>query len=304
MAVSGNIGYLFPAGGPVPRELIIGRNGEIDEIHRRIDERIHTLLTGERRIGKTTVCNAVCAKLEDEGSIVVRVEVPESSDAGALLQLVVDRSRQHGLLAQGSRLFKTAEPLVEGYLKEIGIPLDLSQLNRTSPPPETMRKILSLPLKLAVGKDRAVVLYFDELQRVVDYGGGRELLSQLVDIYSGRTDVVCLVDGSDRRAFEGMMGPPVSLGKLVDSFPLAEKISARRWREGLPARFAEAGLEIANECLDELIEFGAGRPYTTMVLARYTAFNARKIGTEKVGTFELREGIAEAERHLAEDSND
>lgn len=56
MAASGDIGYLFPTGGPVPRELIIGRTGEIDEIHRRVEERIHTLLRGERRIGKTTVC--------------------------------------------------------------------------------------------------------------------------------------------------------------------------------------------------------------------------------------------------------
>lgn len=182
---------------------------------------------------------------------------------------MIDRSRERGALAQGRRLLKAAEPLIE---------------------------ILSLPLKLAEGRERAVVLYFDELQRVVDYDGGEEVLGLLVDIYSGRTDVVCLVDGSDRRAFEGMMGPPVGFGKLIDSFPLARKIPAARWREGLPERFAEAGLEIEGECLDELIEFGAERPYATMLIAR-------KIGTDTVGPFELREGIAEAERNLVEDAD-
>ncbi len=49
------IGRLFPAGGPVPPELVIGRTGEIDEIQRRLQEAIHTMLTGPRRTGKTTV---------------------------------------------------------------------------------------------------------------------------------------------------------------------------------------------------------------------------------------------------------
>jgi hypothetical protein len=284
--------------------LILGRDGEIGEVQRRLEERIHTLLTGERRIGKTTVCNAVCERLEEEGSSVVRVEVPESVDAGAFLQLVVDRSRVGGLLTEGRRAFEAATPLIESYLEEIGIPLDLSKLNQSSPPPEAMRKILSLPIKLAEGEERAVVLYLDELQRVVDYSGGSELLGELVDVYSGRTDVVLLVDGSDGRAFGRMMVPPVGFGKLVDSLPLAEEIPMPIWREGLPARFAQAGLRIESRYLRQLIEFGAGRPYATMMVARYAALNARKLGSEEVGPFEAREAIAEAERHLAEDSDE
>ena len=54
------IGRLFPAGGPVPADLVIGRTGDIEEIVRRSREAIHTMLTGPRRIGKTTVCAAAC----------------------------------------------------------------------------------------------------------------------------------------------------------------------------------------------------------------------------------------------------
>jgi AAA+ ATPase superfamily predicted ATPase len=227
MDAAQSIGYLFPAGGPVPRKLILGRQGPIAELSRRIEERIHTILTGERRIGKTTVCNAVCGMLAEEGSTVVQVEVPESTDAEALLQLVIDRSRDRGPVAEGRRLFKAAaEPLIEAYLSEQGIPVDLSGLDHR-PLPQTMRKILSLPIKLAEEDERAVVLYFDELQRVVDYRDGRELLGELVDLYSGRTDVVLLVDGSNERALEQMMVPPVGFGKLVDRLPLVEEIRRR-----------------------------------------------------------------------------
>jgi hypothetical protein len=198
--VDDRIGHLFPAGGPVPPELVIGRDGDIDEVHRRVTEGIHTMLTGERRIGKTTVCNAVCERLRQAGSTVVQI------------------------------------------------------------------------------------------------------LGELVDLYSGRDEVVLLVDGSSERALERMMGAPIGFGKLVDRLQLTREISTGIWRESLPDRFGQAGLELGSDALDALISFGEGRPYATMSAARYSALNARKLGIGAVEKFDVREGIAEARRHLEEDS--
>lgn len=295
------IGRLFPAGGPVSPDLIIGRTGEIDELYRRVAEGIHTMLTGERRIGKTTVCNAVCERIRKDGSTVVQVEVPESADAMALLQLVVDRFSRISLVAKGRRLLKAAQPLIEKVLSESGIPLDLSQLG-SQPTPPTARTILSLPSRLAEETGQPVVFYLDELQRVIDYAGGERLLGELVDLYSGSADVVLLVDGSSERVFEGMMGDPIRFGKLVDRMSLAPAISVGIWRQSLPGRFQQAGLSLRPAALEPLISFGEGRPYATMAAARYAALNARKLGSEAVEKFEVEEGIAEARRHLAEDA--
>lgn len=301
MATDDRIGYLFPAGGPVPRNLVIGREEPITELSRRIEEGIHTMLSGPRRIGKTTVCDAVCGRLSEEGTTVIKVEVPEGLGAEALLQLIIDRSRAHSsALARGRGRLKAVEPLVEGLLKEQGLPLDLSQLPGDSPP-DTKRKILSLPLMMAKQAKAPMVFYLDELQRVVDYQDGDLLLGDFVDLYSGQADVVMLVDGSNEWALERMMGPPVGFGKLVDRLPLVEGIPARIWRESLPDRFRRAKLTVDPDSLATLIDFGAGRPYATMTAARYSALNARKLGSGLVGQFEVREGIAEAERHLSED---
>jgi Cdc6-like AAA superfamily ATPase len=116
------IGRLFPAGGPVPPELVIGRTGEIDEIERRLREAIHTMLTGPRRIGKTTVCDAVCERLRQEGFTVVKVEVPERPDARELLQLVIDRCNRISLASKTRRLTRIARPLIEDVLKTAGMP--------------------------------------------------------------------------------------------------------------------------------------------------------------------------------------
>lgn len=65
----------------MPADLVIGRTGDIDEILRRLREAIHTMLTGPRRIGKTTVCVAACEQLRQDGAVVIDIEVPERTDA-------------------------------------------------------------------------------------------------------------------------------------------------------------------------------------------------------------------------------
>lgn len=296
------IGRLFPAGGPVPADLVIGRTGDIEEIVRRSREAIHTMLTGPRRTGKTTVCAAVCEQLRQDGTVVVEVEVPERTDAKDLLQLVVDRCNRISRSAAARGLLRVAVPLIEKTLADQGIPLDLGQL-AARPGPLPTRKILSLPLALAQERDRPVVLFLDELQRAADYADGEQLLGDLVDLYSGSTKVVVLVDGSDERALDGMLGAPAQLGKLVDRVTLNPRISLEIWRAGLAERFLQAGLELAPEALERLIAFGDGRPYPTMTAARYAALGARKLGSVTVQAFDVQMAIDEARRHLAEDDH-
>jgi hypothetical protein len=295
------IGRLFPAGGPVPPELVIGRVGVIEEIERRLVEGIHTLLSGPRRIGKTTVCDAVCDRLRRKDTVVVDVEVPERPDATALLQLVIDRCNRISLASAGRAGWRAARPWIEKLLGEEGIPLDLSELG-AEPGPLPTTTILSLPSKLHQQTGQPIVFFLDELQRAVTYADGEEVLGDIVDIYSGATDVVVLVDGSEDRVLDGMFGAPVQFGKLCDRLPLVPTIPARTWREALPERFGQAGLTVEPGALEALVMFGDGRPYATMTAARYAALNARKLGSETVGAFETEEGIAEARRHLDEDA--
>ena len=295
------IGRLFPAGGPVPPDLVIGRTGDIDEIVRRVSEGIHTMLTGDRRTGKTTVCDATCERLRRDGAVIVKVEVPERADSSDFLQFVIDRSSRISLAEGGRKLFGMARPLIEKLLKEQGIPLDLSQFagERQALP---TRAILSLPLRLAKESGKPVVFYLDELQRAVDYADGEQVLGDLVDLYSGGTEVIVLVDGSKERALEGMLDQPIQFGKLCDRLRLDPRISTGIWRAALPDRFRQADLELQPEALDAILAFGQELPYPTMTAARYSALNARKLGSGSVGSFEAEEGVAEAKRHLEEDA--
>ncbi|HEV2998322.1 MAG TPA: ATP-binding protein, partial [Solirubrobacteraceae bacterium] len=203
-----SIGALFPLGGPVPPDLIIGRRGEIDEIGGRLREGMSTMLAGARRIGKTTVCAAVCEQLGSEGALVIEVDVPEREDSRALLQLIIDACSRISLARRGRSALRAARPTIEKLLSEYGVPLDLGALGRELEEPPA-RAVLSLPAELARAEGRRALLFLDELQRVVDYADGENVLCDLVDIYGGSKDAVVLVDGSDERALSGMFGAPM-----------------------------------------------------------------------------------------------
>lgn len=294
------VGWLFPVGGPVPPDLVIGRAGDIDEIERRLREGLHTMLSGPRRIGKTTVCHAACERLRAAGAHVIAVEVPERVEGKALLQQIVDQCTRASLVAAGRRVVRVARPLVERLLGEHGIPLDLGELDG-QPADASARAVLALPRSIAVETSTPVVLFLDELQRVVSYVDGEELLHDLVDLYSGAADAVVLADGSSQRVLDGMLGAPLHFGKLCDRLTLSPTIPATTWRTPLRERFALADMRVDRVALGMLLAFGDGRPYETMAAARYTALSARKLASDAIGALEAQLGIDEAVRHLEDD---
>jgi AAA+ ATPase superfamily predicted ATPase len=284
----------------VPPDLVIGRRGEIERIGGRLREGMSTMLAGERRIGKTTVCGAVCEELKRDGALVIEVDVPERPDSRALLQLIIDACSRTSLADAGRAALRFARPTIEKVVSEAGVPLDLSTLDREAHELPA-RKVLSLPVELARRERKRALLFLDELQRVVDYSDGEIVLRDLIDIYGASGDAVVLVDGSHERSLDGMFGEPVHFGKLLDRIELDARIPLTSWREPLTERFSRAGLLLEGASREELLNWSEGRPYATMAAARYTAQSARRTGSEVATEFDVRMGIDEAERHLRDD---
>jgi len=297
------LGYIFPAGDPVSPELVIGRQTEIAALHLRLRERVGTLVSGERRVGKTTLCNAACAQAGAvERMLTVKVEVPErqAGPVSDLLRGVANACEKAGHGAEQRKLLRAARPALEELLRDAGLPFDLRELG-AEPGSESVRKVVSLPLDLARRLGRPIVFYLDELQRIADYAtDGDAFVSDLVDVYTAngtRDHVTVLVDGSDERTLE-LLERDLRLGKLVKRLPLGPTISESEWRPGLIDHYRRAALEIDADALEALVAFGAGRPYPTMLAALLSGLNARELETTVVTAADVAYGIREARRQL------
>lgn len=299
-----SVGALFPLGGRVAPELMIGREGDVTELVTRLVERMHTTMTGRRRIGKSTVCGAAGARMRDDrGFLVIELETPEQSTAAGFCQLLIDVATRHDLARTARVARGVIRPFIQEWLKERGIPLELSGLG-AAVQPATRRGALELPLALARQHRVPVLLFIDELQRAVDYGDGVGLVSDLVDLYAGERnrDVIVLVDGSDDRTLEQLMGDPYGVAKLTSRVALPERIPLDQWRGPLQRRFGEGGLNLSAERLERMLEFGDGHPYATMAAAHFTAYNARRLAITEIDDFALRRGLEEARERLDADS--
>jgi hypothetical protein len=163
------------------------------------------------------------------------------------------------------------------------------------------RAALELPLNLANETRKPVVLFIDELQRAVSYADGEGLVSDLVDIYAGTPEVVVLVDGSQERAVEQLMGAPYSLAKLTTRIALDDRIPLDQWRRPLRDRFAQADISISNDWLERLLAFGDGMPYPTMCAARHIAQTVRALGTDHVDRLAFDRGLEQARARIDDD---
>jgi len=297
------LGLLFPTGGRVAPELMIAREGEVEDLVSRLRERTHVLLTGERRIGKTTVCHAAAQRLEHEyGFTVLELETPEQSTAAGFCAHIVERIAMVSLLDEARQAARVARPLVMKLLEKAGIPLDLNQFGAEIPR-QTRRGALELPRQLVAETGRPLLLFIDELQRAVSYADGVGLVNDLVDIYSKQDDreVVVLVDGSDERALGDLVGEPYSLAKLTSPRPLPPTIPDDQWRRPLRDRFNDAGLTLPDQHLDGLLQFAAGQPYPMMCAAMAVALRSRQLGESTVGDLAMQLGLEEARGRLDAD---
>jgi hypothetical protein len=107
------------------------------------------MIAGARRIGKTTVANAACARLRDGEHLVVDVEVPERSTPDDLCQFIIERCQTQSRSAKAGRAAEVVLPLIEKLLTDEGLPLNLSALQSDGPTSAQQRAVLALPKHLA-----------------------------------------------------------------------------------------------------------------------------------------------------------
>src|ERR671917_190349 len=106
-------GQLFPSDSPIPARRLIGRRDDVREMATRLEAGTHLIVAGPRRTGKTSVCEAVLARLARRGAYTAKVDLFRVSDAAELAEalataVIANRSAAHRALRRARHAGRAA----------------------------------------------------------------------------------------------------------------------------------------------------------------------------------------------------
>lgn len=277
---------LFPTDQPLPNELLIGRGEDVREVAATLAGGAHVVISGPRRTGKTSVCDAALDALEKDGFYVVPVDLFRIASAAELAEALVgrtiaNRSVLRRILHQtreAGRMVADAAG-VSAVVKsktELGEELEIAftpELARRDPD-RYLDYALALPGRIAKADGKRVVVFFDEFQEIAGsrapYGDPDAVTKRMRAILQRSPEVSVLFAGSIEHLMRDLFTPRQRALSQFGSFHELRPIAPEDWAEGLRARFDLDDCEIDELALWRLVELGAGHPRATMLIAQKT----------------------------------
>ncbi len=301
---------LFPTDQPLPAELLIGRGEDVREITATLAGGGHLVISGPRRTGKTSVCDAALRQLESDDLYVVQVDLFRIASAGELaealvaqtianrsaLRRIIHQAREAGrMVADAAGVSAVAKSKTE-FGEEIEIAFTPSLARRD--PDRYLDYALSLPGRIAEADDKRIVIFFDEFQEVAGprdpYGDPDALTKRMRAIFQRSPRVSVLFAGSIEHLMRDLFTPRQRALSQFGSFHELRPIAPEDWAQGLVARFALDGCEIDELALHRLVELGAGHPRATMLIAQKTHMTSMLLETRAIDLATVEQGYRAA----------
>jgi uncharacterized protein len=301
---------LFPTDRPLPADLLIGRGEDVREIASTLAAGGHLIISGPRRTGKTSVCDAALRSLESEGRYVVEVDLFRIASAAELAEALVahtiaNRSAMRRIVHQAreaGRLVADAAG-VSAVIKsktELGEELEIAftpQMARRDPE-RYLDYALALPGEIARADGKRVIVFFDEFQEIAGprtpYGDPDALTKRMRAIFQRSPGVSLLFAGSIEHLMRDLFTPRRRALSQFGGFHELRPIAPGDWMEGLRARFRLDDCEIDEPALSRLVELGEGHPRATMLIAQKAQMASVLLDTRKIDLTVVEQGYRAA----------
>lgn len=260
-------GTPFPFEGPVPPELLIDRERELDRLARRAADRVNVRLVAPRRYGKTSVLLAHAARLRETGWRAAHV------DFGRVADLADAARRVAAAYATLDAPWMRAH--LQGLLARLGVSLGTTgaavSLTARPQPPDAeaadavLHRLLDLPRTLWEDDGVPTLVVLDEFQDLLVARRDLDGLVRAHIQYHGDAAAYVFA-GSEpsmmRELFDLRERPLFGQADplTLDPLPLEETLG------DLARRFTAEGLD-PGPALGELVAFAGGHPQRTMMLA-------------------------------------
>ncbi len=257
----------FRYGGIVLGEAFCNRQQEQTDLLRAIENGEKLFVYSERRLGKTSLVQAVLDQLPDAYSAAYVDLWPtdgEASFAVALAKAVAESMTESGsrLLQLARELFGSLTPSLT--VDDAGNPTLTFGLQRDKDLVPVLEQVLAAPARISDGKRRAVVV-FDEFQRIAEYDSDM-VERRLRSVVQRQQDVAYLFLGSRRHTIRSMfLDSERPLYRSAGHYPLGP-IAARHWIPFVRPKFLAADKQITDQRILEIHRLTDGHPFYTQHL--------------------------------------
>ncbi|GAB6171842.1 AAA family ATPase [Paradesulfitobacterium aromaticivorans] len=277
---------LFPLGGPVSENDIVDREDFLKSIQTRLSDGQSIMLTGPRRIGKTSLALETLRQLKKKGFYVASVDFFRISTKRELATAIID-----ACLENRTGIHKTMDALKGGVktvtnATKLAMKLKGLEFSLTLPGKETSDDLLlsyalDLPEKLAVADKKQVVVVFDEFQdaaRII----GDEVFKIMRSHFQIHTKANYLFLGSKEGIMNNIFaGPDQAFYRFATILPLPP-ISSSAWVEYIKKKFEDQGIRCHDQIIKEIIKISGGHPQDTMLVCSETYYLLLETGEERL----------------------
>jgi hypothetical protein len=263
--------------------MLIGRGQDVEDVAARLENGLHLIIAGPRRIGKSTVGLAALGRLSPQTTYSAAVDLWDHDDLTGLV-----RSLARSILANRGAVAKALRAAREGgrdllellprgvtasLRTHLGEDVELAWSVPSAHAPEaSIAGVVRLAQRIAEKDERRIVLFLDEFQDIASgrFGDPDVLTKQLRAELQRSPNVSVLFAGSVEHLMRELFGPRRRALSQFGSFYELSTILPSEWQTGISSRLQELEIIAAPEALDEIVARGEGHPRSTMLITRET----------------------------------
>lgn len=259
----------FQYGNVVAGGAFCNRSEELRELRRACDNGEKLFVYSERRLGKTSLVQAVLGRLPRKKFVAAYVDLwPTDSEASfatatarAISMAVASTPKQ--ILDAAKKMFSQLVPSIS--LGEDGKPTVAFGTTTPRQAEIELEEVLGAPAAIAARGQRKVVVVFDEIQRILEYESDlteRKLRS----VIQHQADVCYLFLGSRKHLIQEMfLDKSRPLYRSAGHYPLGP-IAEQHWIRFIQERFRSTDKIIGKEAIREVHRLAEGHPFYTQLL--------------------------------------
>ena len=260
----------FEYGGVVSADAFCNRVDELTELRRAAENGDRLLVYAERRMGKTSLVKGVMGSLPSDTFLPIYVDVWPTSDAISLAKAVATATVE-STARRTDRALETAREVVRRLVPSLttddgGNPVVQFGARVDDAPEPILEDALDAPARLAAARGKRVVVVYDEIQRLGEYGDdvAERVMRSRTQAHEG---VAYFFTGSRKHLIREMFmdrGRP--LYQTAGHYPIGA-IATEHWVPFISQRFEEAAKSVDADVVRSLCERTQGHPYYTQHLA-------------------------------------